>query len=72
MSNVHSSEYQRFLKRLRLARSEAKLTQAEIAKGLKKPQSFVSKAESGERRLDFAEVQRFARLYKKRLEYFEL
>ncbi len=71
MSNVHSAGYQAFLKKFRHARVEAGLTQAQVAKTLKKPQSFVSKAESGERRLDFSEVQRFAKLYKKPLSYFE-
>lgn len=37
------------------ARERAKLTQAELASRLGKPQSFVSKYESGERRLDVIE-----------------
>ena len=36
-----------------------------------KPQSFLSKRESGERRLDFVEVQELARIYKKPLAYFQ-
>lgn len=71
MSNVHSKSYQVFLGKFRQARVEAGLTQAQVAKALKKPQSFVSKAESGERRLDFSEVQRFAKIYRKPLSYFE-
>lgn len=71
MSNVHSAGYQAFLVKFRQARADAGLTQAQVAKALKKPQSFVSKAESGERRLDIAEVQRFAKLYRKPLSYFE-
>ncbi len=71
MSNVHSTAYQEFLKRLKQARVEAKLTQIDVAKKLRKPQSFVSKIESGERRLDFIEVQRLARLYGKPLDFFQ-
>ena len=71
MSNVHTSEYQKFLKRLRVARSEAGLTQVQVALKLKKPQSFVAKFEAGERRLDFVEVQKLARLYGKPVSYFE-
>ena len=37
-------------------RKEAGLTQDQVAKILGKPQSFVSKYESGERSLDFIEV----------------
>lgn len=44
------------LKRLRLA---AELTQTELAQRLGKPQSYVSKAESGDRTLDLLEVREF-------------
>ena len=71
MSNVHSTAYQDFLKRLKQARVEAKLTQIDVARKLRKPQSFVSKIESGERRLDFIEVQRLAKLYEKPLDFFQ-
>ncbi len=37
-----------------------------------RPQSFVSKCESGERRVDFVELQYFARTYKKPLSFFQL
>lgn len=40
---------------LREARESDGLTQTEVAKRLKKPQSFVAKYESGERRLDIIE-----------------
>lgn len=38
-----------------LARREAGITQMELSRALGKPQSFVSKYESGERRLDVIE-----------------
>lgn len=44
--------------------------QAEVAKKLGKPQSFVSKVERGERRLDVAELKQFADMYKKPLDFF--
>ena len=40
---------------LRRAREEAGLTQAAVAERLGKPQSYVAKTESGERRLDMVE-----------------
>jgi len=41
---------------LRNLRLEAKLRQVDVAERLRLPQSFVSRYESGERRLDFVEV----------------
>lgn len=45
------------LKLLKQVRLEAKLRQVDLAKRLRLPQSFVSKYESGERRLDLLELQ---------------
>ena len=71
MSSIHTREYQQLLKNLRAARIHAKLTQVQVAAKLKKPQSFIAKCESGERRIDFVELQAFARLYGKPVAYFE-
>ena len=70
MSTVHSPRYRQFLKKLRAARLDAGLTQQDVARALRKPQSFVSKCESGERRVDVVELERFARLYCKALDAF--
>jgi transcriptional regulator with XRE-family HTH domain len=45
-----------FRELLKRARLKADLTQAEVAHRLKTPQSYVSKYETGERRLDFVET----------------
>jgi transcriptional regulator with XRE-family HTH domain len=42
---------------LREVRTEAGLTQMDMAQALSVPQSFVSKYETGERRLDLLELQ---------------
>jgi len=70
MRALHSEPYQEFLKRLRAARQTAGLTQWDVARLLDRPQSYVSKCESGERRVDVIELAEFARLYKKKLESF--
>jgi transcriptional regulator with XRE-family HTH domain len=70
MRSVHQEAYRRFLVRLRSAREQAALTQVEVAERLGRPQSYVSKCESGERRLDVIELAEFARLYGKRLDFF--
>ncbi len=65
-----SAAYRLFLTRLREARRAAGLTQAEVAVKLRRPQSFVSKCESGERRVDVVELQVFAQLYKRDMTFF--
>ena len=70
MGALHSARYRRFVKRLRLARISAGLTQAQVASMLRRPQSFVAKCESGERRVDIIELRDLARLYRKPLGYF--
>ncbi len=68
MTAVHSPRYQQFLTRLRAARVEAGLTQVEVARRLRKPQSFVSKCESGERRVDAIEFADLAQMYGRTME----
>jgi transcriptional regulator with XRE-family HTH domain len=68
MRAVHASKYRAFLKRLRAARLAAGLTQVAVARRLGKPQNFVSKSETGERRVDVVEATEFARLYRVRVD----
>jgi transcriptional regulator with XRE-family HTH domain len=70
MKTLHTSAYRRLVQRLRHARVAAGLSQSEAAEAVGRPQSFVSKCEAGERRLDVLELLEFARLYGRRLEYF--
>lgn len=59
-----SDEYGEMLVLLRKARKEAGLTQVEAARAFGKTQSFISKIERGEIRIDPIELQRFAKLYR--------
>ncbi len=70
MVGTHSKAYQRFLGRLQQVRESAGVTQSEVAKRLGCPQPFVSKCESGERRVDVVELAAFARIYAKALDFF--
>jgi transcriptional regulator with XRE-family HTH domain len=54
-----SPEYRVFLGLLREMRLKAGVTQIELAERLEETQSFVSKCERGERRLDLVEVRRW-------------
>lgn len=59
--SIYSADYQRLCALLREMRQEVGLTQVEVAARLDEPQSFVSKYESGERRLDVIELGHVAR-----------
>jgi len=53
--SLRSPQQQRLQKLLIQARKVKKLTQADVAARLKRPQSYVAKYEGGERRLDVIE-----------------
>lgn len=67
---TRSGPYAAFRKRLRAARQSAGLSQEQTARRLDKPQSYVSKCESGERRVDVIELGAFARVYGVALPFF--
>lgn len=54
-NSMHSQKYQIFREMLVDARLKSGLTQMQLAQKINKPQSYVSKYERGERRLDFTE-----------------
>jgi len=79
MSNkLWDKKQETFRKAIKEIRVNRNLKQIELAKKLKKPQSFVSKYETGERKLDFVEIseickacgitiETFAKLYNRKL-----
>lgn len=58
-NSVYSREYKIFQELLRLSREEAGVSQNELAKRLLITQGYVSKCESGDLRLDIAQVRAF-------------
>lgn len=58
--SIYSAEYQRLCLLLREIREEAGLTQNQVAERLDVPQSFVSKYEHCQRRLDVVELAHVA------------
>jgi transcriptional regulator with XRE-family HTH domain len=58
VKSIYSVEYVDLVLLLRQRRLDAKLTQAELARRLGVPRSFVGKTERGERRIDVIELEK--------------
>ena len=67
---IRTKEYAVLIEKLIKARHEAGLRQIEVAKLVNRPQSYISRMESGEYRLDVLELKRFTKIYRKKIEYF--
>ncbi len=67
---IYSGEHKHLVEQLRKAREAAGFDQTKVAKLLGKTQSYISKIESGQRRIDLVQIKEFGKLYKKPLEYF--
>jgi len=67
---ITTKEYANFIQKLRKAREDAGLKQIDVAKKLKRPQSYISRVESGEYRVDVLEIKKFAEIYGKEISYF--
>jgi transcriptional regulator with XRE-family HTH domain len=55
--SIFTAQQERLQELLRQIRHEAGLRQVDLAEQLGEPQSFISKYESGERRLDLLEIR---------------
>lgn len=62
MKSTYSETYRSLIDRLVSARKAKGITQTNLAQKLGRPQSFVSKIENGERRLDVVEFIEIAHL----------
>jgi transcriptional regulator with XRE-family HTH domain len=58
---IHSPEYAIFLRLLRQIRERQEVTQEQLAEHWGVTQSFVSKCERGERRIDIVELRAFCK-----------
>ena len=70
MSKLYSQKNKDLLEKLRSARLQAGLTQIQASKKLRKPQSYISKIERGERKIEAIELGDFAKIYNKDIKYF--
>lgn len=68
--SIYSNDYKFLTKQLKSSRLEARLTQKEVADLLGKTQSYISKVEMGQIRIDVIQLKEIAKLYNKNLDYF--
>ncbi|MBI2410833.1 MAG: helix-turn-helix transcriptional regulator [Candidatus Kerfeldbacteria bacterium] len=68
--SIYSAEHKFLVQQLQHARKDAGLSQKDAARLLEKTQSYISKVESGQSRIDIIELQHFAAIYKKPLDFF--
>ena len=69
-SDLYSKEHKIIVEKLIKARHEAGIDQVEVAKKLGKSQSYLSKIESGQRKIDVVQLQKFVKFYNKEINYF--
>jgi transcriptional regulator with XRE-family HTH domain len=67
---IYSKEHRKLVEKLKKARKEAGLDQEAVAKLLGVTQSYISKMEAGQRRIDIVQLKTFARIYRKKIDYF--
>lgn len=67
---IYSKGHKALVVKLIKARHEAKIRQEDAAELLGKTQSYISKIEAGQRRIDVIQLKEFARIYKKSLDFF--
>lgn len=67
---IYSPDHKKIIVLLRKARLEKQLDQKTVAKRLGRSQSYISKLESGQRRIDLVQLKELASVYKKTLDYF--
>ena len=67
---ILSKSHQLLIRKIKTARKKAGLNQSQAAKLLKKSQSFISKIESGQRKVHINQLTEFSRIYKKSVKYF--
>lgn len=67
---IYTKEHKKLIERIIQARKEAGFSQMEAAKRLGRSQSYISKIEVGQRKIDVVELKKISRVYKKDITYF--
>ena len=62
---IYSDDHKKLITKLIEARVAANLRQADAAKLINKTQSYISKIEIGQKRIDLTEIKQLAKIYNK-------
>jgi transcriptional regulator with XRE-family HTH domain len=69
-TSIYSDDHKFIVRQLKKARAEAGIDQKKVAELLGKTQSYISKIESGQRKIDIVQLKQFAKIYKKKIDFF--
>ena len=67
---IFTKSHKALVRRLVKARTDAKLKQEDVAKRVGRTQSYISKMEAGQRRIDTVQLKELAAVYKKEVSFF--
>lgn len=67
---IFTKSHKYLVKQLIAARKRARLKQQDVAKKLGRTQSYISKIESGQRRVDIVQLKELAAIYKRKFDFF--
>ena len=67
---IFTKSHRYLVGQLTAARKQAKLKQKDVARKLDRTQSYVSKIEAGQRRVDIVQLEELAEIYKKKINFF--
>lgn len=67
---TYSEKYKSVIEKLKKVRIQNGWTQETVSEKLGRPQSYISKIERGERRLDIVELKELSDIYKKEITFF--
>lgn len=67
---IYTKSHRYMVGQLIKARKKAGLKQEDVARKLGRTQSYVSKIEAGQRRIDIIQLKELAEIYKKKFDFF--
>lgn len=67
---IFTESHKKLVRQLVKARQKAKLRQKDVAKKLGRTQSYISKIEAGQRRIDIVQLKELSAIYKRKINFF--